>query len=59
MEQVTAADQAALVEESQRFVGDMSAPGTLERVRWMMDNGGQQDGELERDLGAALGRYPG
>lgn len=59
VEQVTAADQAALVEESQRFVGDMSAPGTLERVRWMMDNGGQQDGELERDLGAALGRYPG
>ncbi|WP_236173979.1 enoyl-CoA hydratase/isomerase family protein [Pseudomonas pseudonitroreducens] len=59
VEQVTAADQAALVEESQRFVGDMSAPGTLERVRWMMDNGGQRDGELERDLGAALGRYPG
>ncbi|KJK00416.1 hypothetical protein UB43_14245 [Pseudomonas sp. 21] len=59
VEQVTAADQAALVEESQRFVGDMSAPETLERVRWMMDNGGQQDGDLERDLGAALGRYPG
>ncbi|MGC4009885.1 MAG: enoyl-CoA hydratase/isomerase family protein [Pseudomonas sp.] len=59
VEQVTAADQAALVEESQRFVGDMSAPETLERVRWMMDNGGQQDGELERELGAALGRYPG
>ncbi|TLP72207.1 enoyl-CoA hydratase/isomerase family protein [Pseudomonas nitroreducens] len=58
VEQVTAADQAALVEESQRFVGDMSAPETLERVRWMMDNGGQQDGDLERDLGAALGRYP-
>lgn len=59
VEQVTAADQTALVEESQRFVGDMSAPETLERVRWMMDNGGQQDGDLERDLGAALGRYPG
>ncbi|MBD9677265.1 enoyl-CoA hydratase/isomerase family protein [Pseudomonas sp. PDM18] len=59
VEQVTAADQAALVEESQRFVGDMSAPETLERVRWMMDNGGQRDGDLERDLGAALGRYPG
>lgn len=58
VEQVTAADQAALVEESQRFVGDMSAPGTVERVRWMMDNGGQRDGELERKLGAALGRYP-
>jgi enoyl-CoA hydratase/carnithine racemase len=58
VEQVTAADQAALVEESQRFVGDMSAPETLERVRWMMDNGGQQDGVLERDLGAALGCYP-
>ncbi|WP_315807678.1 enoyl-CoA hydratase/isomerase family protein [Pseudomonas sp. C9-3] len=59
VDQVTAADQAALAEESQRFVGDMSAPGTVERVRWMMDNGGQRDGELERDLGAALGRYPG
>ncbi|MBD9631062.1 enoyl-CoA hydratase/isomerase family protein [Pseudomonas sp. PDM19] len=59
VEQVTAADQTALVEESQRFVGEMSAPETLERVRWMMDNGGQQDGDLERDLGAALGRYPG
>ncbi|MFV3368104.1 enoyl-CoA hydratase/isomerase family protein [Pseudomonas sp. NY15435] len=58
VEQVTAADQAALVEESQRFVGDMSAPETLERVRWMMDNGGQQDAELERDLGAALGHFP-
>ncbi|QRY82215.1 enoyl-CoA hydratase/isomerase family protein [Pseudomonas sp. PDNC002] len=58
VEQVVAADQTALVEESQRFVGDMSAPGTVERVRWMMDNGGQRDGELERDLGAALGRYP-
>lgn len=58
VEQVTAADQAALVEESQRFVGDMSAAATLERVRWMMDNGGQRDGDLERDLGAALGRYP-
>lgn len=59
VEQVTAADQAALVEESQRFVGNMSAPETLQRVRWMMDNGGQRDGDLERDLGAALGRYPG
>ncbi|QJP10248.1 enoyl-CoA hydratase/isomerase family protein [Pseudomonas multiresinivorans] len=59
VDQVTVADQAALAEESQRFVGDMSAPGTVERVRWMMDNGGQRDGELERDLGAALGRYPG
>lgn len=59
VDQVTAADQAALAEESQRFVGDMSAPGTVERVRWMMDNGGQRDGEFERDLGAALGRYPG
>lgn len=58
VEQVTAANQAALVGESQRFVADMSSPGTLERVRWMMDNGGQQDGDFERDLGAALGRYP-
>ena len=58
VDQVTAADQAALGDESQRFVGDMSAPATVERVRWMMDNGGQRDGELERELGAALGRYP-
>jgi enoyl-CoA hydratase/carnithine racemase len=58
VEQVTVADQTALVEESQRFVADMSAGETVERVRWMMDNGGQRDGVLERELGAALGRYP-
>lgn len=58
VEQVSAADPAALVDESRRFVADMAAPETLERVRWMMDSGGQRDGRFERDLGAMLGRYP-
>ena len=58
VDQVTAAPNAALVEESQRFVNDMNSPATLERVQWLMDNGGQQDGEMERALGANLAKYP-
>lgn len=57
VDRVTAADSQSLVEESQRFVVDMSAPETLERVRWMMANGGQSDSAFERDMGTALGRY--
>lgn len=58
VDQVTAAPNAALVEESHRFVGDMNAPATLERVQWLMDNGGQTDGEMERNLGTNLAKYP-
>ena len=55
---LSAADGAALVAESQRFVGDLAAPETVERVQWLMANGGQTDGVMERDLGALLARYP-
>lgn len=48
----------ALVDESQRFVPGMQAPETVERVRWMLAQGGQTDGDMERDLGAMLARYP-
>jgi len=57
VDQVSAAPQAALVEESQRFGADMNAPATLERVQWMMENGGQTDGEMERELGANLAKF--
>jgi enoyl-CoA hydratase/carnithine racemase len=58
VDQVSAAPADALVQESQRFGADMNAPATLERVQWLMDNGGQTDGEMERELGANLARYP-
>lgn len=58
VDRLSAADGPALVEESQRFVADLAAPDTLARVQWLMDNGGQTDGALERDLGTLLGRYP-
>lgn len=55
---LSAADGAALVEESQRFVADLTAAETVARVQWLMANGGQTDGALERDLGALLANYP-
>ncbi|MNJ67395.1 hypothetical protein D3C77_635620 [compost metagenome] len=58
MERVSSADDDALVDESQRFVADMQAPETVERVRWMLAQGGQTHGVMERELGTLLGRYP-
>lgn len=58
VDSLSAADGAALVEESRRFVADMAAPETVERVRWLMANGGQRDGAMERGLGELLARYP-
>ena len=58
VERLSTADGPALVEESQRFGADLAAAETQARVQWLMDNGGQTDGALERDLGAHLGRYP-
>ncbi|SDG93629.1 Enoyl-CoA hydratase/carnithine racemase [Pseudomonas benzenivorans] len=57
VDNLSAADEAALVDESQRFVPGMQAPATVERVRWMLAQGGQTDGDMERDLGARLARY--
>jgi len=45
------------VEASQRFVAEMSAVETLERVCCMLANGSQRDSAFEREVGAALGRY--
>ncbi|WP_342243552.1 enoyl-CoA hydratase/isomerase family protein [Pseudomonas sp. OTU5201] len=58
VERVSSADDGALVDESQRFVADMHAPETVERVRWMLAQGGQTQGVMERELGTLLGRYP-
>lgn len=58
VDQVSPAQPAALIEESQRFAADMNAPQTLERVQWLMDNGGQTDSPMERELGARLADYP-
>lgn len=58
VDSLSAADGTALVEESQRFMSDMSAAETLTRVRWLMANGGQTDGAMERDLGALVAHYP-
>lgn len=58
VDSLSAADGVALVSESQRFTADMAAPDTLARVHWLMANGGQTDGAMERDLGTLLARYP-
>jgi enoyl-CoA hydratase/carnithine racemase len=58
IEQVSPAQPAALIEESQRFAADMNASQTLERVQWLMDNGGQTDSPMERELGARLTDFP-
>ncbi|WP_187805985.1 enoyl-CoA hydratase/isomerase family protein [Aquipseudomonas alcaligenes] len=58
VERVSRADDAALVDESQRFVADMHARETVDRVRWMLAQGGQTQGVMELELGDLLGRYP-
>lgn len=57
VDDLSAAPEQALVDESQRFVPGMHAPETLNRIRWMLAQGGQADGNMERDLGAMLARY--
>ncbi|WP_137885166.1 enoyl-CoA hydratase/isomerase family protein [Pseudomonas sp. 2FE] len=56
--QCTQLDSAALADESQRFIAEMASAETVRRVEWMLAQGGQADGELERHLGALLARYP-
>jgi hypothetical protein len=48
----------ALVDESQRFVLGVPTQETIDRVRWRLDQGGQTDGQMERDLGVLLSHYP-
>lgn len=55
---VSSANPEALIDESQRFAADLNAPATRQRVQWLMDNGGQQDGAMERQLGERLATYP-
>lgn len=58
VDQLSAADSAGLVDESQRFANAAQAAETAERMRWMAANGGSSDSPLEHDMGEALGRYP-
>ncbi|WP_397452985.1 enoyl-CoA hydratase/isomerase family protein [Pseudomonas sp. NA-150] len=58
VDQVSPAHPAALINESQRFGADMNSAQTLERVQWMMDNGGQVDSLMERELGTQVARFP-
>lgn len=58
VERVSTADPQALAEESQRFIRSMAAEETVQRVDWLLAQGGQTAGPLERDLGRLLGRYP-
>lgn len=58
VDQLSAADGAGLVDESQRFAAAMTAPDTAGRMRWMAANGGSSDSPIERDMGTLLGRYP-
>ncbi len=55
---ITAPDSATLIDESHRFVADLKNPQVRERLGWMLRHGGQTDGELERNLGGNLARYP-
>ncbi|MDH4555402.1 enoyl-CoA hydratase/isomerase family protein [Pseudomonas sp. BN417] len=54
---VSAASETALIDESQRFVPGMNEQETISRVRWMLGQGGQSDGDMERNLGDRLGRF--
>lgn len=58
VDQLSAADQAGLVDESHRFAEAMIGPDTAQRMRWMAANGGSTDSALEKDMGELLGRYP-
>lgn len=58
VDRLSAADNAGLVDESQRFAAAMTAPQTAERMRWMAGRGSGSDSLFERDMGAWLGSYP-
>ena len=58
VERVSSPDEESLADESQRFVADMHAAETLERVKWMLAQGGQNQGAMELELGELLARYP-
>lgn len=55
---VSRPDEDTLVDESQRFVADMHEQETIDRVRWLLSQGGQTQGAMELKLGELLDRYP-
>ena len=48
----------ALAAENQQFTQLLSTPEVAHRVGWLLANGGQTRGDVERDLGAALATIP-
>jgi enoyl-CoA hydratase/carnithine racemase len=58
VERVSRPDEDALADESQRFIADMHGQETVDRVRWMLAQGGQTQGAMELELGELIGRYP-
>lgn len=58
VERVSGLDGESLADESQRFVADMHAPETLDRVKWLLAQGGQTQGTMELELGKQLAKYP-
>jgi enoyl-CoA hydratase/carnithine racemase len=48
----------ALAHENHHFTQLLSTPEVAHRVGWLLANGGQRRGDVERDLGAALATLP-
>ncbi|AKJ30837.1 enoyl-CoA hydratase/isomerase family protein [Caldimonas brevitalea] len=55
---VTEPDPQALIEESQRFVGNMYSDETLKRVAWMVEQTNKSGSTMEMNMGPLLDRYP-
>lgn len=58
VDSVSRPDEDTLADESQRFVADMHEQETIDRVRWLLSQGGQTQGAMELKLGELLDRYP-
>lgn len=58
VDRVSKPDEETLVDESRRFVTDMHEQETIDRVRWLLSQGGQTQGAMELKLGELLDKYP-
>lgn len=58
VDRVSRPDEDTLADESQRFVADIHEQETIDRVRWLLSQGGQIQGAMELKLGELVGRYP-
>lgn len=58
VDSVSRLDEDTLVDESRRFVADMHEQETIDRVRWLLSQGGQTQGAMELKLGELLDKYP-